>query len=252
MGQGKRPGILNFLTAVLLALTALLAAGFVTINLFPDAAFNPLQPQAVAAASLVELPTAFVPMLADAPTEAPAEASPSVAPPTHTRTPRPTASPTRTPTKTSTPLLPMTPIATLVVIPTSGPSPTATWTRSPFAFTVQGDAPFALQNVFNTAGCNWMGVGGQVYDMQGHATLLGWVIHLEGGGLDVNSLSGTQPQYGPAGFEFKLSSKPKTTVGVYRLQLRDPQNTPVSDWVRLDTFDDCTKNVLVVNFLQNH
>jgi hypothetical protein len=146
--------------------------------------------------------------------------------------------------------VPATPFATLVIIPTTGPSPTPTWTRSPFRFTVQGDIPFAVANL-NLAGCNWMGIGGQVSDLRG-APLIGYVVHLDGGGLNANSLSGTQPQYGPAGYEFKLASAPKTTIGLYRVQLRDPQNVPVSDWVTVNTFDDCAKNVLLVNFLQNH
>ncbi len=268
MQPGRGTGILNILTAALLALTIVLAAGFLVINLNPEAAVKLFPTRAGVGGSLVDLPTAFVPLVSDVQTEAPAEAALQTARPTATpersdpsetplatgsssRTPRPTLTPSHTPTATPTSLVPVTPFATLVVIATSGPSPTATWTRSPFQFTVQGEAPFAVENVFNLAGCSWMGVGGQVYDTRG-GPLIGYVVHIEGGGLNANSLSGTQPQYGPAGYEFKLAGAPEATIGVYRLQLRDPQNTAVSDWVRLETYDDCKKNVLLVNFLKNH
>jgi hypothetical protein len=240
--RGRLTAVLNLLTVILLAATAALAAGFVVINVNPATAAGLLPPSAGVSASLADLPTPLVPLSAAEEDGAPA------GPPSPTPE-APTATPTRS--ATSTRLPPTTPFATLVVISTSGPTPTPTWTRSPWPFTVQGDMPFAVENVFNLAGCNWLGIGGQVYDLRG-GPLIGYVIHLDGGGLDANSLSGTQPQYGPAGYEFKLGSSPKRSSGIYRVQLRDPQNVPVSDWMAVDTFDDCTKNVLLVNFLQNH
>jgi hypothetical protein len=247
MGDG-RTGLLNILTAMLLAATLAVSAGYLAINLNPDVAARLFPPPAGVAASLAELPTPLVPLLAEeaAATQAAATRTPS---PTVTRTRPPSATPTRTvtPTRTISP----TPVNTLVVIPTTGPSPTATWTRSPFQFTVQGGGPIAGENVFNLSGCDWLGVGGQVYDLRG-GPLIGYVVNLSGGGVNSNSLSGTQPQYGPAGYEFKIASAPKRSSGIYRVQLRNAQNVPVSDWIEIETFDDCAKNVLLVNFVQNH
>jgi hypothetical protein len=242
----RRAGLLNLLTGALVALTLAIGAGYVALYLNPEAAFNPFPPGAVEA-GLVDLPTPLVPLLASRESAA---ASPTrQTSPTVTRTPLPTATPR--PSLTATRAGTSTPVATLVVIVPTGPSATPTWTRSPFRFTVQGDVPFAVENVFNLEGCNWMGIGGQVYDVQGRP-LIGYVVALDGGNLSGNSLSGTQPQYGPAGYEFKLADAPKATSGMYRVQLRDPQNVPVSDWIRVETFAECTKNVLLVNFLQNH
>jgi hypothetical protein len=228
----------------LLVLTGLVAAAYVRVYLNPRAAFNPFPPGAIEA-GLVDLPTPLAPLLASL--EAAGTATRPVSP-AATRTPLPSQTPRPSPTATRTPA---TPFATLVVIVPTGPSATPTWTRSPFRFTVQGDVPFAVENVFNLEGCDWMGIGGQVYDLQGRP-LIGYVVHLEGGNLSANSLTGTQPQYGPAGYEFKLAEAPKATSGAYRVQLRDPQNVPMSDWIRLDTYAECSRNVLLVNFLQNH
>lgn len=256
MERGGVAGLLNVLTSVLLGLTVLLGLGYVVVLFNPSAPFNPLPPPTgpggVPAGAAQAAPFATAPLAVSAGAVAARSPTPasSTARPTATETPLPRATASLTPTIMK--IGSKTPVATLVVIVPSGPPPTPTWTRSPFKFTIQGDAPIAIENVFNPAGCAWTGIGGQAFDLKGQPTLLGYVVHLEGGEFDENSLTGTQPQYGPDGYEFKLADAPKKTTGLYRIQLRDPQNIPVSDWVTVNTFAECSKNVLIVNFLQNH
>jgi len=82
--------------------------------------------------------------------------------PTPTETSRATRTPTRAPTKTP-----------------AGPTPTATPTRSSFQYTLQNGSPTYLANFANTAGCNWQGMAGQVFDLSGKA-VVGLLVHFDG------------------------------------------------------------------------
>ena len=87
----------------------------------------------------------------------------------------------------------------------TGPTPTPTRTRSPFPFTLQNNSPVYLRNFANTAGCNWLGIAGQAFDLSGNP-IQNLIVHLEGGGLNYDVVTGA-PQftaYGPAGYELYL------------------------------------------------
>ena len=126
----------------------------------------------------------------------------------------------------------------------------------PYAFALQNGSPFYLRNFANTAGCNWQGIAGQVYDLNGRH-VIGLVAHLEGGGLNIDALTGSKPEYGQSGYEFFLTSTPQTTTDMYRVQLRTAGGAPLSDVYVIPTFantapDICPKNLALVNFVQNH
>ena len=102
-------------------------------------------------------------------------------------------------------------------------------------------------------GCDWMGVGGQVLGMQGQP-IPGITVQL-GGSLDgkvinLTGLTGTVLQYGDAGYEFKIADLPQETKGVFWLRLVDQANLPLSARVYFDTYGECGKNLVVVNFKQ--
>lgn len=157
--------------------------------------------------------------------------------PTSTETPRVTRTPSKVPSRTAT----HTP---------AGPTATRTPTRSAFQYTLQPGSPTYLQNFANTAGCNWMGIAGQVFNMSGQA-VIGIIVHLEGGGLNYDSLTGSKTAYGPGGYELYLNDHVVQTTNTYRVQLRIG-GAPASDTYVINTFADCTKNLILVNFQQNH
>jgi hypothetical protein len=100
-------------------------------------------------------------------------------------------------------------------------------------------------------GCNWMGVGGQVMDVQG-SPFTGVGVQL-GGQIDgqtvlLTSLTGTALQYGQAGYEFKISDVPYNTVHNFWLRLVDQSNLPLSERVYFDTYEDCSKNLIIIHF----
>lgn len=133
------------------------------------------------------------------------------------------------------------------------PLPTITLTRtlSPFPFTLQDGNPYYFQNFANTAGCNWLGIAGQVFDLSGNV-MLNLIVHLEGGGLNMDAITGARIEYGPGGYELYLGNTPIDTTDVYRIQLRTATAQPLSDFYVIPTFADCKKNLVLVNFVQNH
>ena len=118
-----------------------------------------------------------------------------------------------------------------------------------FPFVLMGDAISAISNFANTAGCDWMGIGGQAFTWNGEP-LAGLVVHLEGGGLRREALTDSRSAYGPGGYEIQLGDHLAAATGVYRLQLRDVHSQPLSDWIPVDTFADCSRNLLVLKFVQ--
>ena len=105
----------------------------------------------------------------------------------------PTDTPTLTPSPTDTPL------------PTveSSPVPTADL-ESGVSFTKQDGSPtYEINTVHTDAGCNWLGVAGQIFDIEG-IPVSGILIDaggtLEDQEISGLSLSGTAPAYGEGGY----------------------------------------------------
>jgi hypothetical protein len=158
---------------------------------------------------------------------------------------------TPTPTATSTRLPSYLPIVLRDYAVTPSPTLTPRYTLSPFQFTLQNGNPAYLKNFANTAGCNWLGIAGQVFDLNGNV-IVNLLVHLEGGGLNVDAVTGSRIEYGPGGYELFLGSTPINTTDVYHIQLRSSQGQPLSDVYVIPTFADCNKNLILANFVQNH
>jgi len=225
----------NLLTGLML-LGAVAAAGFFAwVYANPYAPVNPFPPPTVPA--LAVLPTAL----------------PSAPPPPATPTPQPTETPlppTASPTPSPTPSREATPTP-----PPGSPSPTLRPTATPggYAFVLK-DPPLAIQNIFHSdLGCQWLGVGGNIEDLRGGGKLY-VTVHLHGtlGGkpVDIYTVSGAARQYGEGGFEFQLAEAPVASRNALYIQLLDQANLPLSDRVYFDTFEDCEKNSIIINFEQ--
>jgi len=170
--------------------------------------------------------------------------------------------PTWTPTITTTPLpteTPKPPTATATIVGGNfllTPSATQPEVQSNYAFVLKS-APAAIDASVlypDRGDCKWMGVGGQVLDLQGRPVtgitiMLGGSV--DGKLVDQTSLTGTALKYGEAGYEFTLDSQSvRATKGAYWVRLVDQQKLPLSAKVYFDTFDDCQKNLIVINFRQ--
>jgi hypothetical protein len=222
----------NVLTIVVLVVTLCLAAIVAMLLVNPQSGLNPFPPPT----EIIVPPTA-----------------------TPTNTPRvvfqPSWTPTATavqPTKTTRPT--NTPFMTETPFGMSSPTPTITDTPAPFNFAMQQGSPVAIPNVFYPdLGCNWTGVGGQALDMSG-GPVVGLTVHLygtvNGELLDLRTLTGVNQAYGDGGFEFKIADTPVDTIKALYIQLLDQADLPMSDKIYFDTYNDCNRNLIVINIVQ--
>ncbi len=166
--------------------------------------------------------------------------------PTRTPTPSPTATftPTNTPTATFTPTSTLPPSETPTFTP-SPTGPTATPT-SQYAFMLQPGSLILRDNFGNAAGCNWQGVAGQVTTDRGEP-VLGVQVRVKGPGVELATLSGTAPFYGPSGWEIKVADAPVTSRYEVSLWVTGQQASPTVEIVFPGV---CQQNLATLNFIQ--
>jgi hypothetical protein len=186
--------------------------------------------------------------------ELPPTLTPVIEPDVATRAPVNTVRPSLTPSQTPTlppPTPTRTPTPTPTHTPTPGPSPTATSTRSPFPFTKDLVSPQYLQNFANSAGCNWLGLAGEVFDLDGNPVAQGsYRVHVWESGVDARVTVGDAPAYGPSGYEQFLFDAPR--VQEHNVQLETANGTAVSQVFRIQTRASCNQNLIYFVFTQNH
>jgi hypothetical protein len=119
-----------------------------------------------------------------------------------------------------------------------------------YPFELQTTGVMAIQGFF---GCNWEGVAGQVFDLAG-IPLQNLILHLEGTwagkAVTVEALTGSAAQYGPAGYEFVLGTQTLDSTQSLWVQVLDATHKAVSARVYFDTYNDCARNLILVNFDQ--
>lgn len=245
MTQSKRnnkpvSGLWDILTLIVVLATLVVATFQITIFLNPQAIFNPFPP--------MDMPEVFV--LPTATTGA------QTIPPIWTETSVPTNLPTNLPSE-----VPLATATTFIEIQDGTPvaeltpqEPTATVFVGYYAFAIQNQQNAINSTIFNPDdGCNWAGIAGQVFDLQGRPVkgIRVWLRGtINGKYIDYLSLTLESSPYGPSGFEFTIADKPVSSNGKLSLQLLDQAGIPISDKVFIDTFDDCEHNLVLVNFKQ--
>lgn len=119
----------------------------------------------------------------------------------------------------------------------------------PFAKTE--NSPLYLQNATNEAGCDWMGVGGEILNASGQPILdEGFLVHVWGSGIDVHVTSGSQPVYGPNGWEVYLFNTP--VQNAYYIQLKTPDQVSLSAVYQFESRSSCNQNLILFNFIENN
>ena len=226
--QRKREIIYNSLTALALIASVAVISIFLVIFSNPYLPLNPFPPPTM-----------------------PWMVTPETLTPTPPRLP---ATWTPTPTITETPL-PVIPTNTEVVIPTLTSTATEILAVGEYPFAIEGD-PVAMTNTTFHPGesCAWQGVAGRVVDMQGRH-VVGVTVKLTGSYndqvIDMNTITGgASAWYGESGYEFVLGSTLFDTNGTLMIQLVDQSQMPISDRVVFNTYKDCGKNLILINFKQ--
>jgi hypothetical protein len=223
--------IWDMLSILMLILTVFVGAYYVLLFLFPQSSLNPFKP------------SPFLPGAPPTPT-----ITPIILEPTWTVTPtlEITSTPTLLPTYTLEPSA--TPFS--LITPSETPTPTET-PEAPFSATV---TYIASTIIHQDLACNWQGIGGTVVDSN-NADMLRMTIRLEGfyDGRSKNDLtvSSIAPAYGKSGYEFFLGTTPIESKAKLYLQLFDQAGVPLSDKVYVDTYKDCSKNLVLVRFKKN-
>ena len=159
-----------------------------------------------------------------------------------------------TETKTTVPTTSL--IVTDTSIPTELPTETSTpqFTATPFPFILQSDTPVYIENFAHSSeGCDWLGIAGQVFGEDGKPSLNKVIMvtgKIEGKAVGIVGVTGVPEAdiYGPGGFEIQIAdhvfaSEKALTVQVYNLD-----SVPISDSIPFDTFTDCRKNLIIINF----
>jgi len=177
-----------------------------------------------------------------------------------TSTPGVTEIPSKTPmdpTRTPTPGATATSTAIPTATDTSTPEPTSTTT--PVPYTLQLMNPYYLTNFAHVdLGCEWMGVAGQVFDKDGMVQKD--ILIKVGGDILGTALveemtmplaeSDIDLAYGPGGFEITLAYSPADTEDTVWIQLYNLAGDPLSEKYYLTTYDDCLKNLILINFTE--
>lgn len=225
----RNNSVWNVLSVIFITASVVAVVYFGLLFVNPSSGLNPFPP-----------PT--LPALVQIPTETPTAVK---LPPTWTPVATNTALPSATPTLSSTNTLPQ----------GNTPTPFTTASNSKFSFAIKGDPSAVANTVFHPdQNCNWQGIAGQVWDIQGRA-LIGMRIHLQGyyngKSIDRTTLSGgAQAWYGESGYEFVLGTTPIDSTGQLNIQLEDQSFMALSDKVVVNTYADCSKNLILVNFQQ--
>jgi hypothetical protein len=152
------------------------------------------------------------------------------------------------------------PLATETPEPTEIPeeTPTPEMSETPVAvempFALQVGSPAKMPNFVNDEGCNWMGMYGQVFDLD-NSPILELGVHLVGeleevGEIDLYALTGSAPDLGPGAYLFNIADRPIESEEELSIQLDDGSGTLLSDVIYIDTSDSCEENLIMVNFRQ--
>jgi hypothetical protein len=181
--------------------------------------------------------------------------SPSAPPETVAVMPQPTQQPK--PTETVAGEAPSGPTATQPSEENPPPLPTSAEVSYPYKLQVLN--PHYLGNFTRPdLGCDWLGVGGQIFDRDGAVQKN--IIIKAGGELDGDpviekmTLPLAEPDidiaYGPGGFELTLANSPTASDSTLWVQLFSLDGKALSEQIFLITYQDCQKNLLLMNFVE--
>lgn len=168
-----------------------------------------------------------------------------------------------TDTEVPPPTFTATVLASTVVPPTFTPTtqPTDTPTLTPsmtpeevnYPYVVQEGSPVYMPNFAHPdAGCNWLGVAGQVFDAEGLGVENLVVVAggtLDGASIDLISMTGSASAYHDGGYEIVLSSTVVESGGTVWVQVKGLDGIPLTPKIYLNTHAVCLENLILLNFV---
>ncbi len=220
--------IWDILTVLTVIGLVLLVLWFALIFLQPTSSLNPFPPLELPQPLVLPSATSTVYVLPPTWT-----AEPSL---TLTASPSPTARQMLPPTKT--------PVLKASATPAAGNYP----------FVLQSQPSYAASTLFRPeSGCDWQGAAGQIFDLK-NGPVLGVQIRMGGNynnkSVSQVTLSGLARSYGESGYEFQINTQPLNSKNTLFIQLFDQADIPISPKVYFETFADCSRNLVIINFKQ--
>lgn len=120
-------------------------------------------------------------------------------------------------------------------------------------YALQAGSPVGLPN-FNhpEAGCDWLGVAGQVFNQEG-LEVLGLTIQV-GDSQNPNqeplqAQTGSALAYGLGGYEIKIAQEAMGTTERFWIQVLNADGAPLTARHFFETFGDCQRNLILINLI---
>lgn len=123
-----------------------------------------------------------------------------------------------------------------------------------YTYEVQIGSPVALPNFAHPdLGCNWLGIGGQVFNRQNNPesdVVVEAGGTLEGENVFSLSLTGLVDHFGEGGYELYLSDHPVESMDSVWVELYSLTGDQLSERVYVNTYNDCGRNLIILNFTE--
>jgi len=161
-----------------------------------------------------------------------------------------------TPTETNTVTPEIVKTQTETIQPTENPTdtPIPQITATPYPISIQSGTPVYIQNfAYPSSGCDWLGVAGQVFDENGKPMVNQVVMisgDIEAEEVEIIGVTGIPEAdiYGPGGFELIISDHVFSSQDDLSIQVLDLDGFSLSEQVLFNTYSDCEKNLIIINF----
>ncbi len=229
----------NVLTVVMLVVALCVGGVYLMIFINPNSGLNPFPPPALPEVAQLPSPTPTPKNLLP-----PTWTATVTLEPTITNTPEPSKTPENTPEN-------------LVVEDDGAPLPPQQELGDMPIVLHDGSPQYIPASSFHPdQGCDWLGVAGQVIDING-APVQGLLIEVGGklngnvvGNPTILQATGLAKAYGEAGYEVQLAEEPLESNGTIWVQVIDQAGLPLSEKIYFYTFDSCEKNLVIIYFRQ--
>jgi hypothetical protein len=137
-------------------------------------------------------------------------------------------------------------------IPAMSANLAAAASNTDYIYWPQSGSPAYVTNFAHPdAGCNWLGIAGQIFDKQGNP-VSNLVVNV-GGALGSSQVSllgmtGTSRIYGSSAYEVVLGSHAQDSNAGVWVQISNLSGKPVSERMYLRTYASCDKNLIILNY----
>lgn len=124
--------------------------------------------------------------------------------------------------------------------------------KAVYTYKLQAGSPAYITNFSHPErACGYMGVGGQIFDSDG-SPISQLAVMIKGtlNGIPITrfGVTGESTAFGPGGYEIILSRRPIASSQTLTVSVIGPTGAIASSPITITTYQDCTKNLLIINY----